>query len=249
MAVESLTKEQYDSVIERLLQAVPFSEISTDIVAQGVDKTWFDATETAFTMTMLKKRAFSDTYGFAGSDRGWAEAYWNVLTPAPSGAYPATFDTKGGEEIIIVGSLFPPDIEVTFGGQPVTIISHTPGTILGITPELAAAADNDIVVTNTVADTDGTLDPGPATAKKTPTVTSITPNSTPAAGLTRHIITGTKYCPGVTVTVGGHACTVEFLDEQHLAVTVPAHAAGALNLVVTNTNAEAVTKAGFFTYV
>jgi len=249
MAVESLTKAQYDYAIDELLKGTTFADVSTELVAQGVDKTWFDALETSLTMTMLKQRAYSDTYGFAGSDRGWAQAYWNTLTPAPTGALPATFDTEGGEEIIIFGSLFPPNIEVTFGGEPVTIISHTPGTILGLTPALAAAGANDIVVTNTDADTDGTLTPGPATAKKTPTVSSMTPNTGPAAGGSRHIVTGTKFCPGVTVTVGGHACTVELLDEQHLAVVVPAHAAGALNLVVTNVNAETVTKAGYFTYV
>jgi hypothetical protein len=248
MAVESLTKEQYDSVIERLLQGTSFSDISTDIVAQGADKTWFDALETNFTMAMLKRRAFSDTYGFAGSDRQWAEVAWAQITPAPSGTYPATFDTEGGEEIIIVGSMFSPGCTATIGAEDITILSQTPGTILGITPAHAAAANLDVVVTS-AEDNAGTLTPGPAYAKKTPTVTSITPNSGPAAGGSRHIVTGTKFCPGVTATIGGHACTVELLDEQHFALTTPAHAAGALNLVVTNVNAEAATKAGFFTYV
>jgi hypothetical protein len=248
MAVESLTKEQSDYVIDELLKATLFSDISTIIVAQGVDKTWFDALESEFTMTMLKRRAFSDTYGFAGSDRGWAEVAWAQITPAPSAAYPASLDTEGGEEIIIVGSMFSPGCTATIGGEDIEIIAMTPGTILGITPALAAAADNDVVVTS-ATDLAGTLDPGPATAKKTPTVSSMTPNTGKAAGGSRHIITGTKFCPGVTVTVGGHACTVQLLDEEHLAVKVPAHAAGALNLVVTNVNAEAVTKAGFFTYV
>jgi hypothetical protein len=105
-------------------------------------------------------------------------------------------------------------------------------------------------VTNTDSTMAGTITPGPATAKKTPTVTSITPNTGPAAGGSSHVILGTKFCPGVAVTIGGHACTtVKFVDEEHLIVTAAAHAAGALNLVVTNVNAEAVTKAGFFTYV
>ena len=146
------------------------------------------------------------------------------------------------------GSMFMPGCTVTMGGEPVTILAMTPGTIYGLTPALAAAADNDIVVTSPT-DLAGTLTPGPATAKKDPTFVSITPASGPAAGGSRHILVGTKFCPGVTVTIGGHACVVERMDEQTLVVTPPAHAAGALNIVITNTNAEDVTEVGGFTYV
>jgi len=248
MAVESLTKEQYDSVIEDMLKGTLFSDISTAMQAQGVDATWFNALETAFTWEMLKRRAYSDTYGSAGSDRGWAETAWAQLTPAPTATVPATFDTEGDEEIIIAGSLFSPGCTATMGGEPIRILSMTPGTILGRTPPLAAAADNDIVVTS-AADNAGTLTPGPATAKKTPAFTSMTPDTGPAAGGSRHILVGTGFTPGVTVAIGGHACTVERLDEQTLVVTVPAHAAGALNVVITNTNAEVDTEVGAFTYV
>ena len=200
MAVESLDKAQYDSVIEDLLKGTTFADISTRIVAEGVDKTWFDALETEFTWDMLKLRAYQDTYGFAGSTEGWATVALTQITPAPAAALPATFDTEGGEEIIIAGSMFMPGCTVTMGGEPVTILAMTPGTIYGLTPALAAAADNDIVVTSPT-DLAGTLTPGPATAKKDPTFVSITPASAPAAGGSRHILVGTKFCPGVTVTI------------------------------------------------
>lgn len=64
--------------------------------------------------------------------------------------------------------------------------------------------------------------------------TSITPNTGNAGGgETRHI-TGTDLDDTTSVTIGGNAATFEVLNPFLLAVIVPAHAAGAVSVVVTD---------------
>lgn len=245
--VEYLSGPEYEYVIEETLKGTAYSAIKAAL--SHVDGTYMDGREDELNWVALKRRAFSDAYGSVGSDRQWAEVAWAQIAPAPSGALPASLDTEGGEEIIIVGSMFSPGCTATIGGEAITIISQTPGCILGITPPLTAAADNDVVVTS-ANDNAGTLTPGPATAKRTPVFTSIVPATGPAAGGTTHLIVGTGFAPGMAVTIGGHDCTVLSIQGTTAAyIQVPAHAAGALDIVLTNVNAETVTETEGFTYV
>ena len=71
---------------------------------------------------------------------------------------------------------------------------------------------------------------------QTPTVTSISPTSGPAAGGTSVSIVGTDFASGATVSFGGTpAGSVVFVDSSHLTCTAPARPAGTLNdVVVTN---------------
>ena len=164
--IAQLTADQKEYLINGVATYLLFSDMKTELVDnQGVDGDFIDTCEASINLEAYKRRAFSDVAGFAGSDRQWAEVAWAQITPAPSGCAQSTFDTEGGEEIIILGSMFSPGCTATIGGEDITIISMTPGTILGITPALTAAADNDIVVTS-AADNAGTLTPGPASAKK-----------------------------------------------------------------------------------
>jgi hypothetical protein len=69
----------------------------------------------------------------------------------------------------------------------------------------------------------------------TVTVTSVTPNAGPVAGGTSVTITGTNFINPVGVTFGGVAATnVVFVNSTSVTATSPAHAAGAVDVVVTN---------------
>lgn len=245
--VEYLTGADREYIERALDKYTAFSDIKTALA--HVDGTYLDGLEDMLLFESGKRLASSDDSGTAGSDRGWAEAYWNVLTPAPTAALPATFDTAGGEECVIYGSLFCPGCTVTVGGEPAEVLMSTPGHILIKMPALAAAADNDIVVTNERNDKAGTLTPGPATAKKTPVFTAISPNTGPIAGGIEAVITGSEFTPGMVVTIGGHACTVLSQTSTTIRIMVPAHAAGALDVVITAVNTDADTETGGFTYV
>jgi hypothetical protein len=82
----------------------------------------------------------------------------------------------------------------------------------------------------------------------TATISSVAPATGAAAGGTAITIKGSGFTPGSTVAIGGVACTsVAVISDGKITCATGAHAAGAVNVVVT-TDAGAVTKTGGFTY-
>jgi hypothetical protein len=82
-----------------------------------------------------------------------------------------------------------------------------------------------------------------------PTLISVTPSSGLIAGGTVVDLAGQNFQDGATVTFGGVAATgVTFVSRSHITATTPAHAAGAVNVVVTNPDAQLSTLANGFTY-
>lgn len=93
----------------------------------------------------------------------------------------------------------------------------------------------------------GSDDPPPAPA---PTATSVAPTSGTTAGGTAVVLTGSNFVAGATVTVGGTAATaVTVASGTTINFTTPAHAAGAVDVVVRNPDNQSATLAGGFTYV
>jgi IPT/TIG domain/NHL repeat/GYF domain 2 len=83
-----------------------------------------------------------------------------------------------------------------------------------------------------------------------PTISAVTPASGTLAGGTAVTITGTNFNFGASVTIGGTAATsVIVVSSTQITATTPAHAAGAVNVVVTNADAQSATLASGFTYV
>lgn len=86
-------------------------------------------------------------------------------------------------------------------------------------------------------------------------IASVSPVSGPAAGGTVVRVFGQNFRKGCTVTIGGVAAVVKavYLDDGQsgasLDCTSGAHAAGAVDVIVTNPDAVAVTSVGAFTYV
>jgi hypothetical protein len=83
------------------------------------------------------------------------------------------------------------------------------------------------------------------------TIVSLGTVSGAAAGGTSVKIYGTNFAAGVGVTFGGVAATVvrPSADEQSLTCITGAHGAGAVNVVVTNTDGSTATSVGAYTYV
>ena len=87
------------------------------------------------------------------------------------------------------------------------------------------------------------------TSPSAPTVGSVSPSSGPTSGDTAVTIKGTNFSAGATVTLGGSAATgVSVVNSTTITATTPAHAAGAVNVTVTNANTQSATLAGGFTY-
>jgi hypothetical protein len=124
-----------------------------------------------------------------------------------------------------------------------------PATITATTPAHAAGAV-DVVVTN--PDTQaGTLTNGfTYTAPPgAPAVSGVVPASGQVTGGDVVTITGTGFVTGATVTFGGVAVTgVTVVDPITITATTPAHAAGPVNVVVTNPDTQTGTLTNGFTY-
>ncbi|MCY1078835.1 IPT/TIG domain-containing protein [Archangium lansingense] len=82
-----------------------------------------------------------------------------------------------------------------------------------------------------------------------PRITGISPLTGPSTGGTRVNLTGSGFEPGATVSFGGVAASgVSVTDAEHLTATTPAHAAGVVDVVVSNPSGSSVTLGGGFTY-
>ena len=140
-------------------------------------------------------------------------------------------------------------VGVTFGGQPATeVVFHDATTIYCTTPAHAVGAVT-VVVTNGDGQT-GTRSSA-YTYRVAPTVTLVSPtDGLPApAGGTPVTITGTGFITGATVTFGGDPATdVTFVSATSITCTTPAHAAGSVDVVVTNTDNQPGTMTNGFTY-
>ena len=89
---------------------------------------------------------------------------------------------------------------------------------------------------------------GSATAAAT--VSSVSPNSGAISGGASVTITGTNFASGATVTFGGTAATnVAVASSTSITARTPAHAAGAVNVTVTNPGTQGGTLTNGYTYV
>ncbi len=172
--------------------------------------------------------------------------------PAPtvSTIAPTSGTTAGGTAVTITGTGFLAGATVSFGGTPATGVTVVNSTSITATTPAHAAGAVDVVVTNTDSQS-GTktsgytyTSPNPA-----PTVSTIAPTSGTTAGGTAVTITGTGFLTGATVSFGGTAATgVTVVNSTSITATTPAHAAGAVNVVVTNSDTQTGTLTNGYTY-
>ena len=90
--------------------------------------------------------------------------------------------------------------------------------------------------------------PSPLPGPLTLVVSSISPNRGPTAGGTPVFIRGLGFQPGASVTLDGAAVEVSVSGESGITATVGAHAAGVVDVVVTNPGGESGKLPGAYTY-
>jgi hypothetical protein len=156
--------------------------------------------------------------------------------------------TAGGTAVDITGTGFTATPGVTFGGTAATSVVRVSAThVTCVTPAHAVGAV-DVVLTN--PDTQAATKTNGYTYATPPTITSLDVVTGTAAGGTAVDITGTAFVATPTVTFGGTAATsVVRVSATHVTCVTPAHAVGAVNVVLTNPDTLAVTKANGFEYV
>ena len=154
-----------------------------------------------------------------------------MTTYVVSSLSPATGSTAGGTPVTITGSNFTGATGVTFaGGAATSFVVVNDTTITCVTPAESAGTASVIVAgTNTSngANTDYTYG-------APPTVSSVSPATGNALGSTPVTITGTNFTGATAVTFGGNAATgVVVVNSTTITCNTPAHAAGAISVLVT----------------
>ncbi|MFO0599593.1 MAG: IPT/TIG domain-containing protein [Myxococcaceae bacterium] len=184
------------------------------------------------------------------SDGQFAElprAFRFVQPPAVSSLTPDTGDVAGGTLVHLTGNGFNAGSSVTFGGSAATQVSFVSPTELVATTPVHAPGAVDVVVT--VDGASATLAGAFTYTRGAPTLAAVAPLRGPTTGGTTLSLTGTNFATGATVKVGGVAATdVVVVSPVLVRVVAPAHAAGLVDIELTNDDLQTATLPMAFTY-
>jgi len=170
--------------------------------------------------------------------------------PTISGISPSTGPTTGGTAVTITGTNFQSGATVTFGTRPATTVTVVSATSITAVTPLGPASEQlavNVVVTNPDA-TSGTATNGFTYTVPALAVVSVTPNlAVPNAPITITIFgAGFTSALASSVTVAGVAATnVQVIDPVTIQATLPSHAAGRGDVVVTIGGTSATLRDGF----
>ena len=171
--------------------------------------------------------------------------------PTVTRVEPTSGPIGGTTRVSVVGTNFVNGATVSFGGSAGTDVTTAgTSTSLFVTAPAHAAGIVDITVTNPDTQS-GTLVNAYTYVDAAPTVTRVEPTSGPIGGTTRVSVVGTNFVNGATVSFGGSAGTdvTTAGTSTSLFVTAPAHAAGIVDITVTNPDTQSGTLVNAYTYV
>ncbi|MBS1912808.1 MAG: IPT/TIG domain-containing protein [Bacteroidetes bacterium] len=180
-----------------------------------------------------------------------AFTYTVAAAPSVTSVNPASGPTAGGTQVMIFGQNFMPGCVAKFGGTDARQTTYVNSNqVQAVTPTASGAGAVNVRVVN--PDGQGGGLPGAFTYVAAPTliITGISPTSGPASGGNTVTISGNGFMPGVRVAFGGQqVAQVNFISATQLAVAVPAHAPGAVDITVMNPDGTVATLPNAYTYV
>jgi hypothetical protein len=177
-----------------------------------------------------------------------ADFTYGFPPPTISSIVPSTGPTAGGTAVTITGTGFQAGATVSLGGDAATGVNVLSATQIQAVTPAHAAGTVDVTVQNPDAQS-ATLTSGFSYAVTPLTISNISPSSGLPAGGTVVTITGTNFQPGATVTFGGAPATaVTVVSATQIDATTPAHAAGPVDVKVTNPDGGSTTVTSGFAY-
>lgn len=129
---------------------------------------------------------------------------------------------------------------------PLSPVSGTSTTVSGLTN--GQSYDFQVAATNSVGTGSFTASATATPTYPAPTFSNISSPGGRAAGGETVTVTGDNFLSGAAVTFGGTAGSVTFTDSSHLSVVVPAHAAGDVDVAVTNPDTQSATSTNAYSY-
>jgi hypothetical protein len=160
---------------------------------------------------------------------------------------PRTGSTLSPTVVVISGSGFQAGAQVFAGGNPATNVSLNPDGSLAATFAPAAASTVDVTVTNPDGQS-STIQQGFTYTPPIPSIDTLLPAFGPLEGGTSVVIAGSGFLSGDSVVFDKTLAATKVLTDTAMFATVPAHAAGVVNLSVQRAGAIVFTKVGSFEY-
>lgn len=179
----------------------------------------------------VRVRTWSGTSTVVAAGRFTYEA-----APAPdvTGVSPSTGSTGGNYSVTITGSNFTAATAVYFGDVPAasyTVDSDT--QITAIAPAHVGGTVDVRVLTYSGSSVTSAADQFAYTAATTPAVTGVSPGSGSTSGGATVTITGSDFTGASQVAFGSVAAVFEVISDTEIRATVPAQAAGIVDVIVT----------------
>lgn len=169
--------------------------------------------------------------------------FFYIGPPFKASLSPTGGPTAGGNTVTITGTGLATTSLVDFGGNTAPPDTATDTEVTVTVP----AGTGPGAVSVTVITAGGTSDGLFYSYFDAPTITSLNPTSGTTAGGTGVTITGTNLTSTSSVTFDGLAASFSVIDATTVTASTPAHAAGAVDVVIT-TDGGSATDVGGFTY-
>ena len=167
--------------------------------------------------------------------------------PTLTSISPQAGPLTGGTVVTLSGSNFIAGASVTLRGVPCSAVTVVSATQITCTTPVNTAGAVDVTVIN--PDSQSSTLASSYVYQAPPNVTSISPTAGSIAGGTILTLTGTGFLAGATVNMEGTGCnSVTVVSSTTMTCTTSAHAAGTLNVTVTNTDGQFSTLSSAYTY-
>ncbi len=178
-----------------------------------------------------------------------ADQFTYLALPTLTGLSPTAGPLAGGTTVTLTGTGLTGATSVSFGGTPAT--SFTVNSATSITAVAPAHAAGSVSVQVTTA---GGLSVGGAGSAYTytaaPTTSGVSPGNGPTGGGTSVTISGSGFTGATAVSFGGTAATSFTVNsDTSITAVAPAHAAGAVSVLVTTAGGVSSGVGGGFTYL
>lgn len=144
---------------------------------------------------------------------------------------PAGGSTVGGYTVTVTGRGFSGVTAASLGGTAVSALNVASDTSLTFTAPAHAVGVVDLSLVSAFTTVTAT---GVFTYNSPPSLSSVAPSSGPATGGTSVTLTGSAFTGATSVTFGGVAATFAVINDTTITATTPAHAVGAVSVIVTN---------------
>ncbi len=174
-----------------------------------------------------------------GQVRTLVDAYEYVAGLHIDSVTPSRVPTDGGVEVEVRGSGFSPQSAVSFSGDPALRVTYVDDSLLRVVVPPRHRGYADVRVTTQSASTVAER----AVAYFAPLeIDAVRPAGGPLAGGNNVTIEGSGFTSATTFVFGGQAAQVVSVDPQAstATVTVPAHAAGLVDVRAHNANDDAI---------